>query len=244
MKLRVVAACLAGVLLAAAESVSAGDGRARQVAIPGKTFAPAVLQVLVGDTVTWQNGDVTNHTVTADDGAFDSGFLSPGTTFSLVFPRTGRFDYHCTIHRYMRGTIEVDTLALAAPAEPTTVGAAAMLTGLAPAGTGEVTLERQAPGADFAPAATAAPDAGGHFHFEVAADGPTVVNLEREKRKDGPTGDHHELRLEIPRLGQRPRLGIDPRSFPLHQGFHHEVQIVSGAWHDDHHIVRHSRSSR
>jgi plastocyanin len=98
---RAAAACVAGVLFAAAQAVSADDGQVRQVAIPGKAFAPSVLQVLVGDTVTWQNGDVTNHTVTADDGAFDSGFLAPGTTYSISFPRPGRFDYHCTIHKYM-----------------------------------------------------------------------------------------------------------------------------------------------
>ena len=96
---RPVGAFVVCFLFAAAQTVSADDGRVRQVAIPGKAFAPSVLQVLVGDTVTWQNGDVTNHTVTADDGAFDSGFLSPGTTYSIVFPRTGRFDYHCTIHK-------------------------------------------------------------------------------------------------------------------------------------------------
>ena len=75
---RVVAVCAVGVLLATAQAVSADDGRVRQVSIPGKAFAPSVVQVLVGDTVAWQNGDVTNHTVTADDGAFDSGFLAPG----------------------------------------------------------------------------------------------------------------------------------------------------------------------
>jgi plastocyanin len=163
---------IAAALATLAAMPMGGSADAPVVAIPGRFYAPQRTTVLVGQEVTWRNDDAVDHTVTSPDAGFDSGRVGQGSTFSFAFRQPGTYEYHCTIHRYMRGTIEVDTLALAAPAEPTAVGGMAMLTGLAPAGTGEVTLERQAPGAGFAPAATVAPDGGGHFHFEVAADGP------------------------------------------------------------------------
>src|SRR3954452_8117547 len=72
----------------------------------------------------------------------------------------------------MRGTIEVDTVALHAPAAPTAAGGMARFDGLAPAGAGEITLERRPPGGAFAAFARATADAAGRFAFAAAADGP------------------------------------------------------------------------
>jgi Putative auto-transporter adhesin, head GIN domain len=44
-----------------------------EVSLAGRSFNPAVLEVTVGDTVTWINDDDTEHTVTAFEGEFDSG---------------------------------------------------------------------------------------------------------------------------------------------------------------------------
>ncbi len=63
------------------------------------TFDPAGLEVSVGTTVTWTNDDEEDpHTVTADDGAFDSGNLDPGEDFSHTFDEAGDFPYFCEIH--------------------------------------------------------------------------------------------------------------------------------------------------
>jgi plastocyanin len=61
----------------------------------------------MGTTVTWTNDDGVNHTVTSDQGAFDSGPLATGQTFSQTFNQAGTFTYHCTIHPSMQGTVVV-----------------------------------------------------------------------------------------------------------------------------------------
>lgn len=54
-----------------------------------------------GTTVTWVNNDTAPHTVTADDGSFDSGTIQPGQSYSRTFLgiATGStVNYHCAIH--------------------------------------------------------------------------------------------------------------------------------------------------
>jgi plastocyanin len=64
--------------------------------------------VSVGDTVEVTNNDSTGHTWTADGGEFDSGTLNPGDTFDITFDEAGEFDYFCSIHPNMTGTITVE----------------------------------------------------------------------------------------------------------------------------------------
>ena len=71
------------------------------------TFTPGTLTVKAGTTVTWTNNDSMTHTVTSDNGVFDSGNLTPGQTFSYTFNNAGKFTCHCVIHSYMKGTIIV-----------------------------------------------------------------------------------------------------------------------------------------
>jgi plastocyanin len=88
---------------------------ATQVSIPqgaatmgADAFGTNPLVVSVGATVTWTNTDSVPHTVTADDGSFDSGSLDPGATFSHTFDAAGSFDYHCAIPGHnMQGTVQV-----------------------------------------------------------------------------------------------------------------------------------------
>lgn len=70
-------------------------------------FTPQVLEISVGTTVTWTNSDSAQHTATANDGAFDSGTLAQGDSFSFTFTETGTFDYICAIHPNMTGQIVV-----------------------------------------------------------------------------------------------------------------------------------------
>ncbi len=83
----------------------AGEGCT--VEIRGFAFNPAVIQISVGDTVTWENYDEAPHTATGDNGEFDSGRLDQGGTFSFTFTTAGTFSYHCDFHPNMKGTIIV-----------------------------------------------------------------------------------------------------------------------------------------
>ena len=90
-----------------AASPASGGGGGTAVTIKDFAFSPATLEVPVGATVDWSNQDSTAHTVTADDGSFDSKSLASGQGFSRTFPTAGTFTYHCSIHSSMKATITV-----------------------------------------------------------------------------------------------------------------------------------------
>jgi plastocyanin len=73
----------------------------------GNTFSPSSITVSINTTVKWTNKDSMAHTVTADDGTFDSGTVSAGGTYSHTFTKAGTFGYHCAIHSGMTGTVIV-----------------------------------------------------------------------------------------------------------------------------------------
>lgn len=78
-----------------------------QVNIDGFAFAPATLTVSVGAPVTWTNRDEEPHTVAASDGSFHSPGMGTGATFTHTFTAPGTFEYVCSIHPMMRGTVVV-----------------------------------------------------------------------------------------------------------------------------------------
>ena len=82
-------------------------------------FKPYIVNILVGDTVTWTNNDDAIHVVVSgapnsesfkdfEDGEiFDSGFLKSNETFSHTFIEEGIFGYFCTLHPWMNGFVTV-----------------------------------------------------------------------------------------------------------------------------------------
>jgi plastocyanin len=80
----------------------------RTVVIQGFSFKPTHITIKRGTRVTWINKDMTKHTATANNGAFDSGVLRPGQSYSHTFKTAGRTNnYHCEIHPFMRGSVTV-----------------------------------------------------------------------------------------------------------------------------------------
>lgn len=88
-------------------SPAQNGGQTDAVAIRNFAFAPAMMTVPVGTTITWTNDDQDAHTVSATGGAFKSAALNNGDTFRFTFNKPGRYDYICSIHPFMTATVVV-----------------------------------------------------------------------------------------------------------------------------------------
>jgi plastocyanin len=84
-----------------------GSSTANEVSMSSNAFSPSSKTVAVNTTVTWRNTDSMTHTVTANNGAFNSGTINPGGTYSYTFTTAGTYEYHCTFHQGMTGTVIV-----------------------------------------------------------------------------------------------------------------------------------------
>ena len=106
-------ACLLAVslLLFGPRHVRAGSGTPPTVTVEIHNFAfqPANVTVHQGDTVEWKNEDGVAHTATATTPkpGFDSGSIQPGGTWHYKAQAKGTYNYICTIHPYMKGTLIV-----------------------------------------------------------------------------------------------------------------------------------------
>jgi plastocyanin len=70
------------------------------------SYNPSPDTVTVGQTVAWHNSNGTTHTATAS--GFGTGNVSAGSRSGLITMNTaGTFNYHCTIHPTMTGTLVV-----------------------------------------------------------------------------------------------------------------------------------------
>jgi plastocyanin len=90
-----------------AQSSAPAPNSSVTVDIHDHTFDPAQLNIAPGTTVTWTNGDTEAHTVTADNGLFDSGVIEPGQSYSSWLGGSGMVAYHCEIHPDMKGSVVV-----------------------------------------------------------------------------------------------------------------------------------------
>lgn len=95
---------------AAATLLHSGVARAEeaQVKIDNFTFAPKTLTVKAGTTVTWRNEDDIPHTIASSTRAFKSRPLDTDDQFSFMFTEPGSYEYFCSLHAHMTGTIVVE----------------------------------------------------------------------------------------------------------------------------------------
>jgi plastocyanin len=71
-------------------------------------FTPKTVTINQGDSVKWTNVDKVNHQLVANNGAFASGILKPGETYSFTFNAAGKYGYHDALHPAFTGTITVN----------------------------------------------------------------------------------------------------------------------------------------
>ncbi len=78
-------------------------------------FGTKELTIAVGTTVVWVNNSSAPHTVTADDGLFDSGNMPEGATFEYTFTEAGEYPYYCLYHGSAGGSGMAATVIVTAP---------------------------------------------------------------------------------------------------------------------------------
>ena len=78
------------------------------VMIDNFTFNPPRLTVKAGATVTWDNEDDIPHTVASSAKVFKSKALDTGDKFSFTFATPGEYQYFCSLHPHMTGTVVVE----------------------------------------------------------------------------------------------------------------------------------------
>jgi plastocyanin len=76
------------------------------LSIKGFNYEPQTIKISKGDSVTWTNLDTAPHTATGQN--FNTGTLSKNQKKTITFDTTGTYDYTCTIHPSMKGTIVVE----------------------------------------------------------------------------------------------------------------------------------------
>lgn len=88
--------------------------RVKEVQIVGSgsdsAYVGPVTFVRQGDYLFWMNQDQTGeiHTATARDGSFDTGWIEPvWYSDPVFFELPGVYDYYCTVHDNMQGTVVV-----------------------------------------------------------------------------------------------------------------------------------------
>src|SRR5918999_1317660 len=110
--LALLLACMALALVVAGcgdDDDGGGGGGGAEVSEEGVAFEPAEVTIGVGETVTWTNNDSVPHDVTADSfSSGEPGGMAPGDTFEHTFEEAGTFDYTCTVHPGMDGSVVVE----------------------------------------------------------------------------------------------------------------------------------------
>jgi plastocyanin len=101
---------------------------------PTQWYIPSQIAVNQNDTVTWINRDSEVHTVTSGIGAglesllnnkqgikngiFDSGIFKPGGNWTYKFINPGLYQYFCTVHPWMEGSVTVKKVTSTIPNNP------------------------------------------------------------------------------------------------------------------------------
>jgi plastocyanin len=81
------------------------------VSIDNFTFNPQKLTVKAGTTVTWTNKDDIPHAIAAVNKQFKSKTLDTDDGYAFTFTTPGSYEYFCSLHPHMTGTIVVETAA-------------------------------------------------------------------------------------------------------------------------------------
>lgn len=106
MKITNLRGAFAAALFLALALPAAGQAAELSVKIDNFTFAPQTITVKAGTTITWTNEDDIPHTVTST-GHFRSKALDTGERFTVTLTTPGTYQYFCSLHPHMQGSVVV-----------------------------------------------------------------------------------------------------------------------------------------
>jgi plastocyanin len=74
-----------------------------------KFYDPPTKTISKGESITWRNNDLVDHSVTFIDPQLNppTDIVKPNSTFTHKFDEAGRYDYYCRFYPFMTGQIEV-----------------------------------------------------------------------------------------------------------------------------------------
>jgi amicyanin len=81
------------------------------ISIDNFTFNPQKLTVKAGTTVTWTNKDDIPHAIATASKQFKSKTLDTDDAYSFTFTTPGSYEYFCSLHPHMTGTVVVEAAA-------------------------------------------------------------------------------------------------------------------------------------
>lgn len=91
-----------------AEETSSGNEpvelNGQPIHVVDSAYEPKIAKVKAGTEIVWQQTGTAPHSVTADDGRFNShpqcppGCMSTGDEFKATFDKPGEYTYYCVIH--------------------------------------------------------------------------------------------------------------------------------------------------
>jgi YVTN family beta-propeller protein len=90
-----------------AQTPAQASGTNVKVTIASFAFRAQAVTIKAGDSVTWSNQDGPAHTVTFKDGSAGAKSLAPGESFTRTFEKPGTYEYFCSFHPYMTGSVVV-----------------------------------------------------------------------------------------------------------------------------------------
>jgi len=102
-----LAACSSSSKSSNGSSSNGSSSSGADITIKDFNFGGA-MAVKAGATVTVKNNGPSTHTVTADNGEFNTGNVDAGKTVTLTAPsKPGEYKFHCNIHPFMTATLHV-----------------------------------------------------------------------------------------------------------------------------------------
>jgi len=110
---RTLIAAAFGAVVATATAFVPGraDNEPHAVTIDNFTFNPQRLTVSAGSTVTWTNKDDIPHAIASSSAQLRSQALDTDDNYSFTFTVPGTYQYFCSLHPHMTGTIVVEAAA-------------------------------------------------------------------------------------------------------------------------------------